>query len=39
MQAHLIVPLGTKVVTRAEVRGHDGKVLQPKGSRSARPLW
>lgn len=23
---HLIVPEGTKIVTRAEVRGHDGRV-------------
>jgi len=29
---HLVVPEGTRVVTRAEVRGRDGRVLQPKGA-------
>jgi len=29
---NLIAPIGTKVVTRAEVKGHDNKMLQPKGA-------
>lgn len=29
---HLIVPEGTKIVTRAEVHAHDGRPLQPKGA-------
>ena len=29
---NLIVPLGAKVVTRAELRGHDGRLLHPKGA-------
>jgi hypothetical protein len=28
----LIIPVGTKVVTRAEVVGHDGKILQPRSA-------
>ena len=29
---HLIVPEGTKIVTRAEIHGHDGQLLHPKGA-------
>jgi len=29
---HLIVPEGTKIVTRAAVHGHDGRLLHPKGA-------
>jgi len=32
MQAQLIVPLGTKVITRVAVTGSDGRILQPKGT-------
>lgn len=29
---HLIAPEGTKIVTRAEVHGHDGRMLHPQGA-------
>lgn len=29
---HLFVPEGTKIVTRGEVHGHDGRLLYSKGA-------
>jgi uncharacterized protein len=31
-QVHLILPSGTQVVTRAEVKGADGQILAPRGA-------
>ncbi len=32
LNPHLDVPIGTRVVTRAEVLGHDGRLRHPKGA-------